>query len=295
MSQDRVDPFDSTDDTPIEVGAGEFSPEGPETLRLGAWNARMRSRSPWARWTGTSQANRVQWTAALAVLAVVGLLLPALISYIGATQRARLEAAARSGDFTITALLPEVLEVRDSSRNLLGCYSMSSAFAPDGPRDEMKAKLEAVSESVYRNDVALTRRLVDEARVYFVDGYALGLADHVATLMSTWTYASWESDQAVYAAEESLRAHRSLDQIDALCTDVMHLGTALGKVRDEDMASRTTWVPVETPTPTPTPTPEPTQEPPAPAPTQGPVRPSPPPEEEPEPTSEPTPTPTPNG
>ncbi|NLT26382.1 MAG: hypothetical protein GXX90_07010 [Microbacteriaceae bacterium] len=298
MATPKVDPFDSTDADPIRVDGGLFSAEGPERIRLGSSNARLRSGGPFARWRGAAQSNRLQWTGALAILLVVGILLPALISFIGATQRASLEAEAASTGEPLVRLSPEVLAAQESARGLLGCYAMTSAFAPDDATAEMKAKLDAIDDSVRDDDPAATQRLVDEAREHFVDVYSLRLADHVEVLMGEWNQASWTADQEVYAAEESLRSHRSLEQFDALCADAVTLGSALGKVRDEDMESRTTWVPVPTVAPEPTPTesapptteaPAPTTEAPEPEPEPEP-EPDPDPSDDPEPTDEPGPT-----
>ena len=291
MPSETVDPFDSTDADPIRVVPGEFSADGAETARLGATNARAASSNPLTRWRAASQANRMQWLAALAILAVVGVLLPALISLIGANQRAHLQAAEAAGPITeLIELSPEVLAAKDSARSLLGCYGISSAYVPQGPRDEMKSRLEAISDSVIENDAARTSGLVDDAREYFVAEYAPKLADNVETLMGQWTMANWSSDEAVYEAEASLRSNLSADRFDALCADTVALGSALGKVRDEDMAARSTWVPVEEPRPEPTtPAAPETTAPPAtteaPKPTTAPE-----PTTEPEPTSEPEPT-----
>ncbi|RRJ87457.1 hypothetical protein EG850_03915 [Gulosibacter macacae] len=281
MATSKVDPFDSTDAEPIAVDPGEFSDEGRETARLGATNARMREGGFIAKWRGASNAHRVQWISALSILLIVGLLLPALISYLGAAQRARIEALENSPEATWTVITPEVIAAQAGADGLIGCYAMSSSFVPEPQRDEMKNKLDEIAESASKNDAGLVEKLVEEARSIFVDKYSLALADNVDPLMQEWAYSNWDTDDEVYTAQESLRSHRSMEQIDLLCGDVVTLGNALAKARSEDMQYRTSYIP-----PDPTTAPPATTAPPettAPAETQPPAT-QPPAEPQPQPT-----------
>ena len=118
----------------------------------------------------------------------------------------------------------------------------------------MRDLLDETSESVYKNDVGFTQRKADETRKFFVEQYAHGLADQVEPKLEEWYEANWSTMEAAREAEQKLRGHLKIDQIDQLCVDVRDLGVDLGAVRDEHMEYSQSYVPPPSPPPTPEPT-----------------------------------------
>ncbi len=253
MADEIDDPFAGADDEAIDVPEGTFSAEGEDNARIGSTSARARQGGLLAVWRSASRQRQVQWVTAAAILVVVLVLLPTVFSVVGASQRARTQALATE-NIGVIQLDDEVIRARAQIDPLFGCYAVSATFAPTKASSEMRDLLDETSESVYKNDVGFTQRKADETRKFFVEQYAHGLADQVEPKLEEWYEANWSTMEAAREAEQKLRGHLKIDQIDQLCVDVRDLGVALGAVRDEHMEYSQSYVPPPSPPPTPEPT-----------------------------------------
>lgn len=254
------DPFDETNDSSLNVDPGVFDSAGPADVRTGATNARANQGGLLASWQATSRERKVNLIAAVAAALVVLLILPAVISLIGAGRREALAAEqAHASEINIVVVSDEMKAAEDSVSVVLGAFAMSSAFTPETEREEMRSRLDDMSEAVSTNDAGKAEQQAKKIREYFVDTYAPALAGNVESLEGEWYGGSWDSFAEVDAATEKVTSNLSDDKIDVLGAAVIELANALGVLREEHYAGLTTYVPL--PEPETSTEPEPTTEP----------------------------------
>ncbi|KAB1643138.1 hypothetical protein [Gulosibacter chungangensis] len=254
------DPFDETNDSSLNVDPGVFDSAGPADVRTGATNARASQGGLLASWQATSRERKVNLIAAVAAALVVLLILPAVISLIGAGRRDALAAEqAQASEINIVVVSDEMKAAEDSVSVVLGAFAMSSAFTPEAEREQMRSRLDDMSDAVSTNDAGKAEQQANKIREYFVDTYAPALAGNVESLQGEWYGGSWDSFAEVDAATEKVTSNLSDDKIDALGAAVIELANALGVLREEHYASLSTYVPP--PEPETTTEPEPTTEP----------------------------------
>lgn len=237
-------PFDETNDSSLNVEPGVFDSAGPADVRTGATNARTNQRGLVAAWQATSRERKVNLIAAVAAALVVLLVLPMVISLIGSGRRDALAIeAAQASEINIVVVSGEMKEAQDSVSVVLGAFAMSSAFTPEKEREEMRSRLDDMSEAVSTNDAGKAEQQATKVREYFVDTYAPALAGNVESLQGEWYGASWDTFADVDAATEKVTSNLSDDKIDALGAAVIELANALGLLREEHYSSLSTYVP----------------------------------------------------
>ncbi|MFD2757008.1 hypothetical protein [Gulosibacter faecalis] len=263
-------PFEQTSNEQLEVRSGVFTSTGRDMGRTGATNARAATGGFGAKWKSSSQQRRVNLITLLSVLLVVVIVLPMIISFVGANRREAIAAAEAAGVQTanIVVIQPDVQAAADTSKPVIGAYALSATFVTDDTSGEMKNRIDAVSESLVDNNAGTTQRLSDDAVSYFVDTYVPELLSRVDELKGEWSAMNWDTvteiDSAVIAVQQNL----STDKLTDLSAAVGQLAAALGNARDEHYANRVTYVPPAPPktqapkaTEEPEETPEPTEEP----------------------------------
>ena len=128
-------PFDETDDSRLSVDPGEFDSAGPAQVRTGATNARVGKGGLLGAWQATSRERKVNLIAAVAAALVVLLVLPAVISIIGAGRRDALAAEeAHASEVNFIMVSDEMKAAENSVSVVLGAFAMSSAFTPEKER-----------------------------------------------------------------------------------------------------------------------------------------------------------------
>ncbi|MFD2674343.1 hypothetical protein [Gulosibacter bifidus] len=203
-----------------------------------------------------SQQQRVNILTMVAILALVMVLLPMLISVVGSSRREAILAAERDSDDRpqMVVIDPAVDEAEGSVNGVLGAYAMSSAYAPKDEAGKMREQLEKVSSSVRNNDAGETQRLADEARKYFMTKYAPALANRGVPLSDEWGDMNWDTYVAIEEAVAALQAKLAANDQAGATQAVIDLASLLGQGRDEHFQNRVTYVP---PPPPPPPAPEP--------------------------------------
>lgn len=260
----RSECFAGTDDTPLSVAEGVFDAHGVDHQRTGASNARaVTDRAGWFGFHAASQQQRVNLVTLVAVLALITVLLPMVISIFGSARREAILAAERAADDRPQFIVidPAVEDAKNSANQALGAYAMSSTYVPKDIANKMRDLLEKVSTSVRDNDAGKTRGLADEAKKYFLETYAPALAKRAPELADEWGEMDWDTYSGIEDQVAALQGALPGKDYGSISKQVIELANLLGQGKDQHFQNRVTYVPP----PPPPPPPAPTQEPPKPA------------------------------